>query len=169
MPSTQPPSLPSLGKHVVNPWSDRCQQWSKSIPQSRVPLGIPPTMCMCNCNAQACIVHLTGHSGQHPSCLCPFLSRRGFQDSWAVIVQLCNASLARASSCCSSTRLNFHGRNALMIFLIKVYIIFKLQQGLGSLTLQIGLIRNANQHRQCVKSQKSCVMRDVPEMDLDLH
>ena len=82
-----------------------------------------------------CIVRLTdlsGHTGQHPSCLWPFLSGRIPRLSCsAVIVQLSNALLARASTCCSPTCLNFHCRNApMMILLIKVYINFKLQPGL---------------------------------------
>ena len=151
----QPP-VTSLGKHVVNPWSDRSAEGEHSSEQdaTRHSSSCPRT---CAWRATALLLALfvltdRALSGQHPSCLCPFLSRRIPRlscalSSAAVIVQLCNAQLARASSCCSCTRLNFHCRNAAMILLIKVYIIFKLQPGVSSPTVQIGPIRNAYQHR----------------------
>ena len=110
-----------------------------------------------------CIVRLTdlsGHTGQHPSCLWPFLSGRIPRLSCsAVIVQLSNALLARASTCCSPTCLNFHCRNApMMILLIKVYINFKLQPGLCfalHLSGQIGA--KGRRDTDLLKRQHNCL------------
>ena len=89
------------------------------------------------------------------SCLCPFLSGR--------IPRLSsNAPLARASSCCSSTRLNFHCRN---VGMIKVHIIFQLQPGLGSPSVQILVpLTICSWTETPIKSEKSWVVKDVPGM-----